>query len=113
MLCQFIFPENYYYCKNTVLPDEHSDLVPLSSSIIDEGNMDERTKIYELVKGWCTNKYGVCIPKKYKEFNMYKESTKCKNSNPEKLFNTSIFSQYRISEKDIPANKIIYNMTNA
>ena len=28
-------------------------------------NMPKNTKIYEIVKGWCTNKYGVCVPEKY------------------------------------------------
>ena len=109
---QFIFPENYYYCKNIILPNEHSDLALLASSIISEGNIKEGTKIYEIVKGWCTNKYGVCVPHKYTEFNMYKESSKCKNSNPETLFNSPIFSQYRILEKDISVENTVYNVSN-
>ena len=108
---QFIFPENYYYCKKTIIPNEHTDLALLASSIIDEGNMPKNTKIYEVVKGWCTNKYGVCIPEKYSEFNMYKESSKCKNSNPEKLFNSSIFSQYKILKTHIPDSETIYNIS--
>ena len=108
----FIFPENNYYCKNPILPDEYSDLALLASSIIDEGNMKENTKIYEIVKGLCTNKYGVCVPEKYSEFNMYRESTKCKNSNPEKLFNSPVFSKYRIKQAEIPENSDIYNITD-
>jgi hypothetical protein len=108
---QFIFPENYYYCKNTIIPNEHTDLALLASNIIDEGNMPENTKIYEVVKGWCTNKYGVCIPDKYSKFNMYKESSKCKNSNPEKLFNSPIFTQYKILKEHIPDSETIYNIS--
>jgi hypothetical protein len=108
---QFIFPENYYYCKKTIIPNEHTDLALLASSIIDEDNMPKNTKIYELVKGWCTNKYGVCIPEKYSEFDMYKESSKCKNSNPTNLFNSPIFSQYRIFKKYIPKSETIYHIS--
>lgn len=108
---QFIFPENYYYCKKTIIPNEHTDLALLASSIINEDNMPKNTKIYELVKGWCTNKYGVCIPEKYSEFDMYKESSKCKNSNPANLFNSPIFSQYRILKKYIPKSETIYNIS--
>ena len=107
---QFIFPENYYYNKNVIIPDEHSDLALLASSILDEGNMSEDTKIYELVRGWCTNKYGVCIPEKYDEFDMYKESSKCKNSNPKNLFNSPIFLQYKTQQQNIPTSEIIYNI---
>jgi hypothetical protein len=107
---QFIFPENYYYCKNVILPSENSDLALLASSIIDEGNIDKDTKIYELVKGWCTNKYGVCVPHKYSKFDMYKESSKCKNSNPKNLFNSPVFSQYRINENIISSNILVYDI---
>ena len=107
---QFIFPETYYYCKNTILPNQHTDLALLASVIINEDNIPHNSKIYEIVKGWCTNKYGVCIPEKYEGFDMYKESSKCCNSNPEKLFNTSIFSQYRIKKDVIPGTAIIYDM---
>jgi hypothetical protein len=107
---QFIFPETYYYCKNPILPNQHTDLALLASSIINEDNIPHNSKIYELVRGWCTNKYGVCIPEKYNDFDMYKESSKCENSDPEKLFNTPIFSQYRINKELIHVSKTIYNM---
>ena len=97
--------------KNTIIPNEHTDLALLASSIIDEGNMPKNTKIYEIVRGWCTNKYGICIPEKYSEFNMYKESSKCKNSNPEKLFNSPVFSQYKILKSHIPKTETIYDIS--
>lgn len=109
---QFIFPENYYYNKKILIPDEHSDLALLASSILDEGNIPKQTKIYELVKGWCTNQYGVCIPEKYEEFNMYKESSKCKNSDPKKLIKSPVFLQYKTLKKHIPKSDIIYTILN-
>lgn len=108
---QFIFPEKYYYCKNVILPNEHTDLALLASSIIEEGNIPINTKIYELVKGWCTNTYGVCIPNKYKKFKMYEQSSRCKNSDPSKLFNQSIFTQYKIKYEEIPTDITPYCMT--
>lgn len=109
---QFIFPETYYYCRNPILPNEHTDLALLASSIINEDNIPHNSKIYELVRGWCTNKYGVCIPEKYTDFDMYKESSKCNNSSPEKLFNTPIFSQYRVKEDVVQVAKTIYKMVS-
>ena len=107
---QFIFPENYYYCKTPILPNEHTDLALLASSIIDEDNMPKDSKIYEIVKGWCTNKYNVCVPEKYSGFDMYKESSKCHNSSPKSLFNSPIFTQYRINETILPSSTIIYSI---
>jgi hypothetical protein len=107
---QFIFPEKYYYCKNVILPNEHTDLALLAASIIDEGNIPGNTKIYELVKGWCTNEYGVCVPNKYKKFKMYEQSSRCRNSDPSKLFSQSLFSQYKIRNEELPEGIIPYCM---
>ena len=67
--------------------------------------MSEDTKIYELVRG-CAQINMECIPEKYDEFDMYKESSKCKNSNPKNLFNSPIFLQYKTQQQNIPTSEI-------
>jgi len=105
---QFVFPEKFYRSNKTLLPTECSDLALLAASIIDEDNMPKNSKIYELVRSWCTNEDNICVPNKYKGFSMYEKCSQCTRSNPQKMFNQSLFSKYQVRKERVPKDVTIY-----
>jgi hypothetical protein len=107
---QFRFTQKRYKQKPCILPNEHTDLALLASSILEENNIPKATAIYKLVKSWCTTKQNECIPEKYNGFTSYEKCSSCVNSNPSKLLWHSIFSKYTIAKSHISKEITIYSV---